>query len=276
MGITTFITIRYMIKRFSYILLLVFTSCLRTDDPEDFFLKEIYYNDLQEKIHALDDVAGETPWLTLVDIRDNGAYDAGHIPYAENIEMKFFIDSSGYLVNQGKAITQRLDPSIPVIVYSSATDSMTYYAAKAINRLGYDRVWYYEKGVEDWQWVHGDYLCMEYNGFMKWYTNHYPFDTLHVLIDVNPPQWFSGNQVIGGHIPGAVNLPAEKLINGDIRLSDEILYDTAEIIFYDASGVTFTAKQSLNIIRDEGFFKLFLFENGYNAWIDNGGEIIGN
>lgn len=280
-----FVKNMYMHRSFSiFFMAFLVVSCIRTPDTEVHYLSEIYYQELRGTVAQLEPSIRENYWVNLIDFGDMEDFNAGHIPFAENIELHFFIDSNGYIVNDGRAITQRFDDRWEFIVYSSSNDTIAYWAAKSIERLGYSRVRFYEGGLEDWQDRYGDYLHMNEAGFNSWYNTFYPFDdTLQVLVDVHPASWFSGEEELLGHIPGAVNIPISSLVdtvNGNLTLVDggvalkEIVSGTsARIVVYDSENSREMSKAFMAAAMELGYDNLYLFPGGYDAWIANGWEL---
>lgn len=266
------------------LLLLAVASCIRTPDPEVFYLSEINYPELRGTINQLDPDKREQYWVNLIDLGDREDFNAGHIPFAENLELGFFIDTNGYIVNGGKAITQRYDDRWEFIIYSSSNDTIAYWAAKSIGRLGYSRVRFYEGGAEDWQGVHGDYLLKNETGFTDWYDANFPFgDSLEVLVDVHPSTWFSGEEQLAGHLPGAVNIPAASLVdtvdgvltlkNGGMALTGSIPWRTARIVVYDSQGAEEMSKAFLTAAMELGYNNVYLFPGGYESWLESGRDL---
>ncbi len=267
------------------ILLLAAASCLRTPEPEIHYLSEIYYPELRGTVDHLDPDMRDLYWVNVIDLGDREDFNAGHIPFAENLELKFFIDTNGYIVNGGKAITQRYDDRWEFIIYSSSNDTIAYWAAKSIERLGYSRVRFYEGGPEDWQGTNGDFLHMNEAGFTDWYDTHFPFeDSMEVLVDVHPTSWFTGEEQLVGHLPGAVNIPAESLADtvdgsftlkdGGVALTDSIPWRSARIVVYDSEDAKGMRAAFLAAAMELGYNNLYLFPGGYEVWLESGRELV--
>ncbi|MDF1572227.1 MAG: rhodanese-like domain-containing protein [Bacteroidales bacterium] len=274
-----------MQKSISFIvLLLASASCIRTPDTEVFYLSEINYPELRGTINPLDPDMREQYWVNLIDLGDREDFNAGHLPFAENLELDFFIDTNGYIVNGGKAITQRYDDRWEFIIYSSSNDTIAYWAAKSIAQLGYSRVRFYKGGPEDWQGTHGDFLLMNEAGFTDWYDANFPFgDSLEVLVDVHPPSWFSGEEQLAGHLPGAENIPAASLVDtvdgvftlkdGGMALTGRIPWRQARIVVYDSQGAEEMSKAFLAAAMELGYNNVYLFPGGYETWLECGREL---
>lgn len=274
-----------MHKIFQFTLLFVLAaSCIRTPEPEIHYFQEIYYPEIKKSVQNLDTTLRDQYWVNVIDFGDRADFNAGHIPFAENIELDFFIDSNGYIVNAGRAITQRYDDRWEFIVYSSSNDSIAYWAAKAIERLGYSRVRFYVGGLRDWQQTHGDFLHMNETGFTSWYNAHFPFDdSLDVLVDVQPSAWFTGEEELAGHIPGAVNIPVASLVDtvngvfslvdGGSALSGVVPYTSARIVLYDTDKSRKMSEAFMAAASMMGYDSLYLYPNGYETWVDKGREL---
>lgn len=267
-----------------FLLFLLPVSCIRAPDPEVHYLTEIYYQELRGTLQQLNPSMQENYWVNVIDLGDTEDFNAGHIPFAENIELHFFIDSSGYIVNGGKAITQRYDDTWEFVVYSSSNDTIAYWAAKAIERLGYSRVRFYTGGLEDWQKRYGDFLYMNEAGFTAWYNAHFPFeDTLEVLMDIHPASWFTGEEELAGHIPGAINVPVASLVDtvngmltlvdGGVALTGMVPDPSARIVVYDAENSREMVEAFMAAAMELGYNNLYLFPGGYEAWLGSGGEL---
>ncbi|MEX2369489.1 MAG: rhodanese-like domain-containing protein [Bacteroidales bacterium] len=271
--------------KYSLLLFLILvSSCIRTPDEEVYFLSEIYYSELRDLLVDLDESVRDEYWINFIDVGDREDYGDGYIRYAENLEMKFILDTAGVLINNGRAVKERFDEQRTCIVYSSTHDTVAYLAAQILQFLGYTKIYFYEGGITDWL-AHGDYLNMTYHGFKSWHSGSFPFeDTLVALVDIHPDPWYRGLEVLEGHIPGAINIPADSLIkmeNGTFSLVDEGKFLTenipdrsARIVVYDSEGAS---DKSAGFLEAAGFLeyeRVYLFQSGYNEWIANGNPVV--
>ncbi len=270
-----------ILKKLQFLLLpVIFTSCLKTPDEEVYFLSEIYFPEIKYKTGQLDSVYRSEFWINIIDFGNQEDYDAGFIDFARHIPLERLVDSSGYLVNQGKVITANYDDQWPFIVYSSSNDTIAFHIAHLIQALGYSRVYFYEGGPDDWQ-EHGAALNLTYKGFMDWYNTHHPFtDTLQFLVDVQPESWYNGSGPLEGHIPGAINIPAGTvadtldnelvLVDDGKALTDTIPYDISKIVVYSSRECLSKEHAFLEAAQQLGYNQLYRFPSGYETWKEKG------
>ncbi|MCF8224935.1 MAG: hypothetical protein K9J30_03565 [Bacteroidales bacterium] len=266
------------------IFMLMISGCLETEDPEVHFLREIMYDEFKDYIAILDNPENTDFQLNVVDIREKTDYLSGHIRNSVNIETNLVIDTAGYVVNQARALTERFDKQTPILFYSHQDDTIVYTMAKLAQLLEFKQVYFYEGGIEEWQNIHGNYLNILYTAFKAWHQNHFPFENrAEVLIDIHPSTWYHGIEVLEGHIPGALNLPVDSLveftgeewslINGGKFLTDSLSYRSARMIIYDTGETAEQAEYFLKAVQTLGYTHLFLFSNGYDEWISNGNQL---
>lgn len=271
-----------MIKRSMYILSIVmFTSCLRTPESEQTYRTSIYYPELSARISGLSLSNKANNWLYIIDFGNKISYDSGYIDFAENIEFRLLVDSSGHVVNNGRVIKERYDNQWPFVIYSSSNDTIAFYIARLIQAFGFQKIYYYEGGIKDWYTVNGDYLCINYSAFKTWYDANFPFgDSLQSLVDIHPSNWFEGSNVLAGHIPGALNIPTATLadtsgntftiLNRGLALREKIPDPGTRIILYYSEGQAERAYTFIRAARELGYYRIYLFKNGYNVWLEEG------
>jgi rhodanese-related sulfurtransferase len=114
----------------------------------------------------------------------------GHLPGAMPIPALFF----------DKAIADLpADKEAPLVLYGTR-DYLLHATFTKIKSLGYQDVRIYLGGYSDW--TSTDYLMIDSN----WLKNAIEAGTPHVLIDLRPTE-----NLISGHIKGAVSIPANDL-----------------------------------------------------------------
>jgi len=267
-----------MLHRLKYLLLIItlIPSCLNPEEEEVYFLSEIYFPELEYKIQKLSLADTSEFWINIIDFGTAEDFEAGHINFAQNIPLPNLVDSGGFLVNQGKVITANYDDRWDFVVYSSSNDTIAYHVANLIQSFGYRRVYYYTGGVDDWL-ENGAALQMTYEGFKKWYDQHYPFnDTMQSLIDVQDESWFNGNGPLMGHIPGAINIPAAmiadttagelSIVNDGVALTDTVRSKSAKIVVYTSGLASSMSESFLEAASLLGYTNLYQFPSGYEEW----------
>ncbi len=275
-----------MIKKkfiFAIFGILLLAGCLRTESTEPYYLQEIYFSELAGKVYSLADSTRDRYWIHLIDFRTREEFDAGHLPNAVNVPLSFLMDTFGYIVNSGKAITERFDKEWPVAAYYQDEDSIIYLVARTIRGLGYSQVSYYTGGIEDWQIENAEPLIMEYDGFLSWQAHFDPADTMTFLVDIHPSTWYEGAEVLQGHIPGAINIPAGSLLDttgGSYKLVDNgkalvepIPYTNSTLVVYDSENTGSLGMVFLRAAADLGYNRVFYFPEGYNLWVEGGNPL---
>jgi len=139
--------------------------------------------------------------LLLLDNRTKTAYAQGCIPTAVNLP--------GYLFDQDDVPGLPADRTLPIVCYCSGGHcGVSWYVAERLLDLGYERVFVYDGGVEEWNKI----------GLMTITARHAQLPVLAKadlqalraagaivrLLDARGPQEFAA-----GSLPGAVNLTVE-------------------------------------------------------------------
>lgn len=76
--------------------------------------------------------------VTVLDVRTQGEYEAGHIPGAVNMP-----------VDQLQALASSLDPAAPVAVYC-ATGSRSASAVQYLEQAGFKTIYHFDQGMVAW------------------------------------------------------------------------------------------------------------------------------
>jgi len=139
--------------------------------------------------------------LLLLDNRTKTVYDQGYIPTAVNIP--------GYLFDRDEVPGLPADRARPIVCYCSGGHcGVSWYVAERLLDLGYEHVFVYDGGVEEWKKI----------GQMTITARHAKLPALAKadlqalratgaivrLLDVRAPREFAA-----GSLPGAVNLTVE-------------------------------------------------------------------
>ncbi len=92
-------------------------------------------------------------------------------------------------------------------------------------------------------------------------------DSLLVLLDARAADAYAA-----GHLPGALNLPAEALDAGYPPLKEK-LTASHRIIVYCDGGDCELSHDLANALKSLGHSRIQLFAGGVNAWMENGGTL---
>ncbi len=84
-------------------------------------------------------------------------------------------------------------------------------------------------------------------------------DHAHLILDVRNPGEYKR-----GHIPGAINIPHDRL---DSRLIEIVSHSNRDVVLYCGSGVRVDI--AANILQSAGFSKLLHLEGDMNSWLRN-------
>jgi len=236
---------------------------------------EATYADIKEWM------ADDTVEMTIIDVRPESDYTAGHIQDAIHIDLATFVDSNGNLLNEGEALTSVVtDKDRMIVTYCVGYGKDKTFAETAVD-LGYTDVHYYTGGTEDWS-ANGDYYVIEYAAFKTWHDAKHPFDDgKNFLFDVLPVDWYTGDDLAhpGGHIPGAINLPIETwYANGNLVESGKVFTDivtdkTAKVIIYCGDPACGKSLSGAIAAVGMGYTNVFRFQGGQQVWRDNGNDL---
>jgi len=92
-------------------------------------------------------------------------------------------------------------------------------------------------------------------------------DSLLVLLDARAPDAY-----LGGHLPGALNLPAEALDASYPPLKEKLTASNRIIVYCDG-GDCELSHDLASALKDLGHTRIQLFAGGVNAWMENGGML---
>jgi len=226
-------------------------------------------------------MADSTVKMTIIDVRPESDYKAGHLQDAIHIALEEFVDASGNLVDEGEALSSVVtDKDRRIVTYCVGYGKDKTFAEAAVG-LGYTDVHYYAGGTEDWS-ANGDYYVIEYDAFKTWHDAKYPFaDGKNFLFDVLPVDWYTGDDLAhpGGHIPGAINLPIEvwyangSLVDSGKAFTDIVTDKTAKVIIYCGDPACGKSLSGAIAAVSMGYTNVFRFQGGQQVWRDNGNDL---
>jgi thiosulfate/3-mercaptopyruvate sulfurtransferase len=201
--------------------------------------------------------------------------------------------------------TLGLEQDHPVVVYSecrqknasasASSDGMeAAFIAYSLARFGCRRVMILDGGLDEWRAKNGP-LAQDFgNSFPSAFTTDIHIDLLIgyeecvrikdnpdvVLLDTRPASWYEGAGPWRrpGHIPGAVNLPALRLLDADntTRLKPEpeiraVLHElgiTPEKTIICSCGTGRTAAMVFLVLKWYlGYPDVVMFEGGFTEWV---------
>lgn len=85
-------------------------------------------------------------------------------------------------------------------------------------------------------------------------------DYAHLILDVRKPEEYKR-----GHIPGAINIPHDRL---DLRFIEIASHSNRDVVLYCGSGVRVGI--AANVLQSAGFSRLLHLEGDMNSWRRNG------
>jgi len=184
--------------------------------------------------------------IYIIDARPGKRYEEGHIPFAVSIPVS-------KLVKEGEKLLPK-DKNTPLVLYCGGpTCGMSPKAAGLALKWGYSNVKVFLDGEPAWK--KAGYCTTSTPDFVK--TGNV------VLIDLRTP-----DAVVNGHIPGAVNITADKLA---FAKSEFPQYKGANIVFY--SDNIPELRKSVQTARKWGYKNSSIFLGGTDAWAGNGLKI---
>lgn len=259
------------------------TSSFITNQSE---IQEIDYDKYQTLISENDAHDPDKFYWFTIDIRDSAAFGEGYIYDAINIDLNTVLDtSSGQLINNGIGLTKLIKTGNGIIAYSDSNDNHAMRFCKALQQLEtYPFIYYYNGGVKDWRINHHDYLCVDIDHFIDWHEHHYPFqEGSHYLIDVNPATWYTGEETLNGHIPGAINIPIDSavvrdeqgnpwLVNHGIYLKNKIPDKKATLYFYNVGRLCALGNHFAWALLQLEYENAYRLPRGYDQWEKAGKE----
>jgi 3-mercaptopyruvate sulfurtransferase SseA len=242
------------------------------------------HDELLDYVTILHDTNNTRFDLTIIDLSDKTTFQAGHIPHALNIEIDRILDTNGYIVNDAKVLTLNFERDQSLLFYSSSNDTVEYTVAKLAEYFEYQKIYYYEGGKQEWHEVYGNSLWIEYPAFYDYQMRNLNHDSSIFIVDVHPESWFNGEEYLQGHIPGAINIPVEQLVDyskNEFSLSDSgktvssvIPQQSSTIVLYDSKLSGNKAIDFANALKIMGYKSVFLFREGYENWIENGQSVV--
>ena len=242
--------------------------------------------------------------VVLIDGRAQSLYLKGHIPGAVNAEWTYFTSLKGRPGDRGwgdllprAQMAKRLgalgiDGKKPVVVYADRGGwgqdgwilwilrSMGLKSAKILD--GGFTAWVASGGKTDKWPVKPKAVSLSlpkpddsWNVSTQWIVDH--MDHLKIL-DVRTKPEFEGARFFqerrGGHIPGAIHLPFDQLVDGSGKLHTneqlrEIfhaagLQEADDIVVYDTAGVR--GAYATLMLRLAGFTKAKNYDSGFQEW----------
>ena len=211
----------------------------------------------------------------VIDVRDAGAYQAGHIPGAINIPLP--------------ALTQhlhKLPADSPIITYSSSRQGAGM-ALTALRLLGYNNVYSFHPGYSGWLDAGGLISTQPATGKHHTVPQIEPAMLTAVeafltglpgglLGEDDPAALFDSATVVdvrglgmyvNGHIPGAINIPIRSLA----RNLNQIPTDQPVYIYCQTGHLASISTAALHVM---GYTNVRTFEPGYDGWLNAGGPFL--
>lgn len=221
--------------------------------------------------------------MVLIDVRTKADFAAGHLQNAINVDLADIKGSDGALLAGGKALTDAVsDKDSTLVLYCFGYGNDADFAKLAID-LGYSSVFRYAGGTQDWVEENGDYLVIEYEGFKAWHDAKFPFDDgSHYLIDDLPEAWYTGEDTAhpGGHIPGALNLPAELFADGEgnpvdqgTALTSLVPDKEATLVIYCGNPACGKSLMGVKAAVKLGYRHVYRYQGGWQEWQDEGNAL---
>lgn len=237
----------------------------------------------------LTDYAELSEWISggeemvLIDVRTKADFSGGHLQNAIHLDLAAIKGSDGGLLDGGKALTDLVpDKDAMLVLYCFGYGNDADFAKLAIE-LGYKSVVRYAGGTQDWVDANGDYLVIEYEGFKAWHDAKFPFeDGENYLIDDLPEAWYTGEDTShpGGHIPGALNLPAELFADGQgdpiddgTALTDLVPNKEATLVIYCGNAACGKSLMGVKAAVKLGYRHVYRYQGGWQEWQDEGNAL---
>ena len=194
--------------------------------------------------------------LVLIDIRDSASYNKEHIEDSINITRKKLADD---IKNLPK------DKLTVIISYNFENKDIIGDVIKLLKNSGFNNIKVLSGGISNWKENNNpligdgdpesnvdlskvEYLLPEQVKLAI--DNHYPF----LIIDARPKLLF-----LGGHIPGAINIPLNELEKQKNKISA-----TDEIVVYARNELE-DFKASVKLY-DLGFLANYIIKGGFKEW----------
>ncbi len=183
----------------------------------------------------------------LVDARPAKRYGEGHIRGALSIPVP-------KLKKEGAKLLPP-DKNMPLIFYCGGpTCGMSPKAAGMAKKLGYKNIRVFLQGEPGWKKA----------GYYTTSTPEYVKTANIILIDLR-----SRKAVEAGHIPGAVNIPADEFTKVRGKFPS---YRGAHIVFYSDNEEDI--KKSVRTVRKWGYKKSTVYLGGVDAWEQSGHTLV--
>lgn len=264
--------------------MILLAGCLDPENQEEYYLREVSHDELLDYVTIMYDSNTTRFDLTIIDLSDNATYQQGHIPHAVNIELPLLVDTAGYIVNNARTLTANYDRNQVLLFYSSTNDTVEYTVAKMAQLLDYRKVLYYDGGKQEWQDEYGDCLWIDYPVFEEYQESVFEGnDSTVYLVDVHPRSWYLGEETLNGHIPGAINIPLEQVVDKQAAtfslrdsgrvIPEHIPHKSSTIILYDSNSSSNLAIDFALALKMLGYKNSFLLRRGYELWIEKGNAL---
>ena len=254
--------------------------------------------------------------VVLIDARASSLYNGqtGHIPGAVNAEWTYFASLKGRAGDPGwgsvwpaQTMAKRLgalgiDGKRPVVVYGDAGDwGQSAWVIWILRMGGFNNAKMLDGGFSAWRAAGGVTSKTPHKAkpvafpSFKAYNNDYIISTKQVaelvqscdvtvkIIDVRTPNEYKGEirpfqERRAGHIPGAINIPMDKVFTEDyrIRSAEEVkgilagfgITDPAHVlVVYDTAGVR--SSFMTMIFRLAGFSNARTYSPSFHEWAGN-------
>ncbi len=232
--------------------------------------------------------------VTVVDVRDAGAYARGHIPGAVNIpvnDLQSKPDAIMYPIHQCEKILgeKGLDINKEVVLYGAGREA-AYLEFWMLDYMGMKNLYVLDGGIEQWKGGLSSAESKLAPSVFRCRPRRDMYATTSdvknalkkphiVLLDVRTKGEYKGTDVRslrGGHIPGATNIDFEENYQeGSTKLksADELakLYEKLdkkkEIIVYCQTGTR--AANTFFVLKELGFPKVRNYDASWIEWGSN-------
>jgi rhodanese-related sulfurtransferase len=211
----------------------------------------------------LQEMMKRTPGFSLLDVREVGPYDAGHIPGATSLPRRHLEFRIAQLIPSGQ---------VPIILYDDG-DGIADACARSLLQFGYSNISVLSGGMQSWVRA-GLPLDERSNSLGKAFGERVldedavpstPVETLldwrengitHQVIDIRPL-----DEHEQGHVPGARNFPGFEVLKAAV--SD---IDPSQPVVLHCGGRT-RGIIATSTLRHLGFDNVTVLENGTMAWL---------
>lgn len=206
--------------------------------------------------NELFDLASKMDGILVIDVRGPKNYGAGHIPGAINIP--------GWKIEKAASLPENKDH--PIACYCGSDKcAMSFFAADALQKMGYSKVFVYEQGVKGWKQEGRLPIPTELDRWSSIHTHD-----LRLMVQSGGPVILFDtrceNEYLNGSIYGAKNL-SPLTINSENSLLPED--KSAFIVLFGSCPVDESPFVAANALKNLGYDKVRIYRNGYSGWQHN-------